>query len=116
VVNVEGRTDEILRFCSPEGQLIPILPLALWSVLKETSGVLKFQAIQTSPQEMKIRLEPKQKEFCEEVWKRVYLNARDYLGKQGLDNVRILRAAEPPMRDPKSGKFRNIWAEKFSNS
>ena len=116
VVNVEGRTDEILRFCSPEGQLIPVLPLALWSVLKETPGVLKFQAIQTSPQEMKIRLEPKQKEFCEEVWKRVYLNAKDYLSKQGLENVRIIRTAEPPMRDPKSGKFRNVWAEKFSNS
>jgi phenylacetate-coenzyme A ligase PaaK-like adenylate-forming protein len=116
VVNVEGRTDEILRFCSLEGQLIPVLPLALWSVLKETPGVLKFQAIQTSPEEMKIRLEPKQKEFCEEVWKRVYLNAKDYLGKQGLDNVRIIRTAEPPMRDPKSGKFRNVWAEKFSNS
>lgn len=114
VVKVEGRTDEILRFQSSSGQQIPVLPLALWSVIKETPGVLKFQAIQTSPEELKIRLEPKPAEDPETVWKRVYVNTCEYLGKQGLDNVQIVRAAEPPLRDPKSGKFRNIWAEKFA--
>ena len=114
VIKVEGRTDEILRFKSPNGGLIPVLPLALWSVLKEILGVLKFQAIQTSPDELKIRVEPKHAEDSEAVWKRVYVNARDYLTQQGLDNVKVVRAAEPPMRDPKSGKFRNVWAEKFN--
>lgn len=114
VVNVEGRTDEILRFRSSGGQWIPVLPLALWSVLKETPGVLRFQAIQTSPCELKIRLEAKHAEEDEIVWKRVYVNASDYLQKQGLGNVKIVRAMEPPMRDPRSGKFRNVWMEKFS--
>ena len=114
IVHLEGRTDEILRFKSPSGQLIPILPLALWSVLKETSGVLKFQAIQTSPDALKIRLEAKHAEECESVWRRVYVNACEYLTQQGLDNVKIVHADEPPMRDPKSGKFRNVWAEKFN--
>ncbi|MBL8061837.1 MAG: phenylacetate--CoA ligase family protein [Anaerolineales bacterium] len=112
LIKVEGRTDEILRFKSPSGGLIPVLPLALWSVVKETPGVLRFQAIQTSPDELKIRLEAKHAEDNGSVWKRVYVNARDYLTQQGLDNVSILRAEEPPMRDPKSGKFRNVWAEK----
>jgi phenylacetate-CoA ligase len=114
VVRVEGRTDEILRFHSDNGQLIPVLPLALWSVLKETPGVLRFQAIQTSPCELKIRLEAKHAEDADVVWQRVDVNARDYLGKQGLENLRIIRAEEPPMRDPKSGKFRNVWMEKFA--
>jgi phenylacetate-coenzyme A ligase PaaK-like adenylate-forming protein len=114
VVKVEGRTDEILRFQSSSGGLIPVLPLALWSVLKETPGVLRFQAIQTSPRDLKIRLEAKHTEEDEIVWKRVYLSACDYLQKQGLDNVKIVRAEEPPMRDPKSGKFRNVWMEKFA--
>lgn len=112
VVNVEGRTDEILRFKSSSGQLVPVLPLALWSVVKETHGVLKFQAIQTLPDELKIRLEAKHSEEYETVWKRLYVNASDYLTKQGLGNVSIVRAEEPPMRDPKSGKFRNVWMEK----
>jgi phenylacetate-coenzyme A ligase PaaK-like adenylate-forming protein len=115
LIKVEGRTDEILRFKSPSGGLIPVLPLALWSVLKETPGVLRFQAIQTAPDELNIRLEAKHAEESETVWKRVYVNARDYLTQQGLSNVSILHAEEPPMRDPKSGKFRNVWAEKFTD-
>jgi phenylacetate-coenzyme A ligase PaaK-like adenylate-forming protein len=111
VVNVEGRTDEILRFTSLGGQVIPILPLALWSVVKETPGVLRFQAIQSAPDKIKIRLEAKQAADNESTWERVYANASAYFASQGLDNVEIVRAAEAPMRDPKSGKFRNIWQE-----
>lgn len=112
VVTVEGRTDEILRFTAPGGQLIPILPLALWSVLKETPGVLRFQAIQTAPDTLKIRLEAKQADEDAPTWERVYTNARAFFTSQGLGSVTITRAPEPPMRDPKSGKFRNVWMAK----
>jgi phenylacetate-coenzyme A ligase PaaK-like adenylate-forming protein len=113
VIHVEGRTDEILRFRSVHGEVIPVLPLALWSVLKETPGVLRFQAIQTSPCDLTIRLEAKHAGEDQIVWQRVYVNACEYLHQQGLENVRIIRAVEAPMRDPKSGKFRNVWMEKF---
>ena len=112
VVSVEGRTDEILRFTSPGGQVIPILPLALWSVIKETPGVLRFQAIQTAPDQIKIRLEAKHADDAAPTWERVYANIGAYFASQGLGNVEILRAAEAPMRDPKSGKFRNVWMAK----
>ena len=79
------------------------------------SGVLRFQAIQTAPDTLKLRLEAKHTEDSEAVWKRVYINASDYLTQQGLGKVRILRAEELPMRDPKSGRFRNVWAEKFTD-
>jgi phenylacetate-coenzyme A ligase PaaK-like adenylate-forming protein len=111
VIQLEGRTDEVLHFKTRTGQSTPVLPLALWSVLKETPGVVKFQAIQTKSDELKIRLEPKCAQEYNEVWKRVYVNARDYLAQQGLENVRVIQAVEPPTRDPKSGKFRNVWAE-----
>jgi phenylacetate-CoA ligase len=111
VIQLEGRTDEVLRFKTRNGQSTPVLPLALWSVLKETPGVMKFQAIQTKSDELKIRLEAKCAEEYNEVWKRVYVNARDYLAQQGLENVKVIQAVEPPTRDPKSGKFRNVWAE-----
>jgi phenylacetate-coenzyme A ligase PaaK-like adenylate-forming protein len=111
VIQVEGRTDEVLRFQTADKQSVPVLPLALWSVVKETPGVLTFQAIQTGGQELKIRLEPKHLAEWDDVWERVVTNTRFYLQRQGLDNVKILRAPEPPTRDPKSGKFRNVWAE-----
>lgn len=112
VVNVEGRTDEILRFGAVGGQVVPILPLALWSVIKETPGVLRFQAIQTSPDQLKIRLETKQAAEDAPTWERVYANTSAYFASQGLENVTIVRAPEAPMRDPKSGKFRNVWVAK----
>jgi phenylacetate-coenzyme A ligase PaaK-like adenylate-forming protein len=111
VVIVEGRTDEILRFTSQGGQVIPILPLALWSVIKETPGVLRFQAIQTAPVAIKIRFDAKIAEDDAPTWERVNANARAYFTSQGLGNVKISRAPEPPLRDPKSGKFRNVWRE-----
>ncbi|MCG2784506.1 MAG: phenylacetate--CoA ligase family protein [Anaerolineae bacterium] len=112
VVNVEGRTDEILRFESANGQTIPVLPLALWAIIKETPGVLRFQAIQTAPGALKIRLETKPFADRVETWDKVEARVREYLQKQGLGNVTIIRATEAPMRDPKSGKFRNVWTEK----
>ena len=111
VIHVEGRTDEILRFRTPDQKSVPVLPLALWSVVKETPGVLKFQAIQTGGEELKIRLEPKHLAEWDDVWERVLSNTHYFLQRQGLENVTILRSSEPPMRDPKSGKFRNVWVE-----
>jgi phenylacetate-coenzyme A ligase PaaK-like adenylate-forming protein len=112
VVNVEGRTDEILRFESANGQTISVLPLALWAIINETPGVLRFQAVQTALGALKIRLETKLAADEAETWGKVEARVREYLQKQGLGNVTILRATEAPMRDPKSGKFRNVWAEK----
>jgi hypothetical protein len=89
------------------------LPLALWSVIKETPGVLRFQAIQTGEDALKIRLEAKRADDDAETWDRVFASASAYFVEQGLDNVAITRAAEPPMRDPKSGKFRNVWKANF---
>jgi phenylacetate-CoA ligase len=111
VIEVEGRTDEILRFHAAGGGTVPVLPLALWSVIKETSGVLRFQAIQVAPDQLKIRLEVKGDNDTADVWGRVYTNAKAFLDGQNLENVTVSRAPEPPMRDPKSGKFRNVWVE-----
>jgi phenylacetate-coenzyme A ligase PaaK-like adenylate-forming protein len=114
VVSIEGRTDEILRFRAPDGQTVPVLPLALWSVIKETPGVLRFQAIQTALDQLKIRLEAKDSADEAETWQRVLVRTGEYFAQQGLSNVTITRAPEPPLRDPKSGKFRNVWMEKMN--
>jgi phenylacetate-coenzyme A ligase PaaK-like adenylate-forming protein len=114
VVNVEGRTDEILRFRASDVQTVPVLPLALWSVIKETPGVLRFQAIQAAPDQLKIRLEAKDSADDAGTWQRVLARTGEYFTQQGLSNVAITRAPEPPMRDPKSGKFRNVWMEKMN--
>jgi phenylacetate-coenzyme A ligase PaaK-like adenylate-forming protein len=112
VVEVEGRTDEILRFQAAGGHTVPILPLALWAVIKETPGVLRFQAIQSGPETLKIRLEAKDNRAEAQTWEQVRERTAGFLSQHGLENVAVVRAPEAPMRDPKSGKFRSVWVEK----
>lgn len=111
VVHIEGRTDDLLQFETVAGQKIPVLPLALWAVIKETPGVLRFQAIQTGPRLLKIRLESIPAEDILLTWKNVETRVRDFLDQLGLTQVMISYSPEPPMRDTKSGKFRNIYVE-----
>lgn len=114
-IRVEGRTDEILRLARPDGTRVPVLPLALWSVIKETPGVYRFQVIQTGPAALRIRLEtktPSANGAVNGVWEALQPRVSEFLTRQGLGQVRVERAAEPPVRDPRSGKFRHVWAER----
>jgi phenylacetate-CoA ligase len=110
-VQVIGRTDEILAFRSPNGISIRVLPLALWSVIKETPGVVRFQAIQTGSAKLTIRLETKMMSDVNSVWQLLEQRVRYYLTSQGLVNVSVEQDATPPVRDARSGKFRHVWAE-----
>lgn len=112
VAKVEGRTDEILRFATTGDEIVPIIPLALWSVIKETPGILRFQAIQTANDALKIRFEGKLNYERASAWEILKFRVNEYLASQNLANVKIIEDTELPMRDPKSGKFRNIWIEK----
>ena len=47
VIEVIGRTNDVLMFQTLGGQTIRLLPLALGTVIEETPGVHRFQAIQT---------------------------------------------------------------------
>jgi len=109
-IRVEGRTDEILRFRAEDGSLVPVLPLALWSVLKETPGLHRFQVIQTGERRLKIRLEAGEGE-TQAVWRRVQERLGAFLTYQYLPGILLELAGEPPRRDPRSGKYRHVWSE-----
>lgn len=91
--------------------LLPIMPMALWSVVKETPGVYRFQAIQTAPEQLKVRLQTKVAGEEARVWELVKGRVQSYLGNHGLENVYIVFAPEPPTPNPLSGKFRHVWVE-----
>ncbi len=109
-IRVEGRTDEILRLRAENESLVPVLPLGLWSVLKETPGLHRFQIIQTGERRLKIRLEAENGEE-QAAWGRVQERLGAFLTRQNLPGIQIERAAEPPRRDPSSGKYRHVWSE-----
>jgi putative adenylate-forming enzyme len=110
-ITVEGRNDDILRFKNQEGKQIPIMPMALWSVIKDTPGVYRFQAIQTGPERLKVRLQTKKTGDEKKVWELLEQHTQKFLEKQGLPNVQIVLAQEQPAPNPISGKFRHVWAE-----
>jgi phenylacetate-coenzyme A ligase PaaK-like adenylate-forming protein len=110
-ITVEGRNDDILRFTNLAGQNIPIMPMALWSVIKDTPGAYRFQAIQTAPEQLKVRLQAKVTGKEGEIWELVKQRVHNYFEDHGLSNVQLILAAEPPAPNPISGKFRHVWAE-----
>jgi hypothetical protein len=53
------------------------------------------------------------KESAEEqfVWEALQARLVGYLSAQGITNVTVEKAPEPPQVHPKSGKFRQVWSE-----
>lgn len=111
VMRVIGRTDEILTFPTPQGGMVQILPLAIVTVAEETPGVYSCQLIQTEPLKLKVRLAVKESEEEQGVWGALRTRLAAYLAGQGVVNVVIESAPEPPQLHPKSGKFQQVWSE-----
>ncbi len=110
-IMVEGRNDEILRFTNLDGQRVPIAPMALWSVMEDTPGVYRFQAIQTGQDQIKVRLQVKSGAEESHVWAKLRERVQTYLQRHALGNVQIVHSSEAPAPNLVSGKFRHIWAE-----
>jgi len=108
VIQVEGRTNDILKFSAPNGQTVHILPLALKTIVEETTGVRRFQLIQTASDQLTVRLEVAEGYQKEQVWENVRKHILDYFASQGLTTISIEKSDELPMRHPKSGKFKHV--------
>lgn len=111
VIHVIGRTDEILSFPTQQGATVQILPLAILTVAEETPGVYSCQIIQTEPLKLKVRLAMKETREEQIVWEALQARLMTFLAEQGVANVTIVKAPEPPQLHPKSGKFQQVWTE-----
>lgn len=110
-IRVEGRQDEILFMQTSGGETVPLLPLALATVVEETPGVQRFQVVQTAPAVLSIRFEAVPQVERTHVWENVADRLRAYLTSQGLPSVSLEYASELPTCEPVSGKFRQVWTE-----
>ena len=110
-IRVIGRCDDVLRLTGSDGSAVSILPLAIASVVEETLAVHRSQLIQTGPAAIRLRLESKPGADVERMWLDVTTNLHGYLVAQGLGNVSVVRASEPPEQSATSGKFRQVIAD-----
>jgi phenylacetate-CoA ligase len=111
VIHVIGRTDEILSMPTKQGRAVEILPLAISTIAEETPGVYSCQIIQTEPLKLKVRLAVTESGTEQSVWKALQKRLGAYLTEQGVSNVTLVKAPEPPQLHPKSGKFQQVWSE-----
>ncbi|MGX5359500.1 phenylacetate--CoA ligase family protein [Kocuria sp. KH4] len=108
-VRVDGRAGDVLRFTAADGRSVPVLPLALGTVVEETPGVRRFQAVRTAPDTLVLRLEPEPGADPGRVRAAVDARVRAFLTERGLGAVGVRHVADPP-RPEASGKFRQVWS------
>lgn len=108
-VRVEGRSGDLLSFGAPDGRQVTILPLALGTVIEETAGVRRFQAIRAGPGTLRLRLEVEPGADKAHVQEAVEERLASYFAAQRAGTVAIEHTDELPRTD-RSGKFRQIWS------
>ncbi len=70
--------------------------MALWSVIEDTPGVYRFQAIQTDRRRLDVRLQARTPDQEAAIWETVKQRVQAFLVAQGLANVSVERSANPP--------------------
>jgi phenylacetate-coenzyme A ligase PaaK-like adenylate-forming protein len=110
-IRVQGRTEEVLHVPGPEGREVGLLPMALATVVEETPGVHRFQVVQTAPTTLAVRLETGPGYRPGAVWDAVRARLGGYLRDQGLPDVALELAPDPPRVSPGGGKLRHVLSE-----
>ena len=93
----------------PAGKVVTVLPLALGTVIEETAGVRRFQAIRTGPRSLTVRLELWPDAATTAVRTAVGERLGVFFAAQGAAGVDVRFSDEPPRPD-RSGKFREVWS------
>jgi phenylacetate-coenzyme A ligase PaaK-like adenylate-forming protein len=108
-LRVEGRSGDVLTFAAADGGTVTVLPLALGTVIEETAGVRRFQAIRTGLRQLTVRLELWPEVTTAAVRAAAEERLSAFFAAQGADGVEVRFADEPPRPD-RSGKFREVWS------
>lgn len=106
-IRVQGRTGDILSMPGERGDDVSLSPLAFNTLFDRTPGIEVAQVEQTEPTTLRVRMHPSPEAEPERVWQDVRGELGQMLADNGLDNVRLERADEPP-RQEEGGKHRTV--------
>jgi phenylacetate-CoA ligase len=108
-IRVTGRTDDLLHLPSRSGECtIPVTPLSLITVIEETPGVYRVQVLHRAPADLEIRLQVLPGADTGAVWAAVTTRVHSHLQEQGAGPVTLHHSAEPPVQQPRSGKYAQV--------
>lgn len=107
VVDVQGRSDDMLVVPGRDGEPVTLLPLALSTVLEEAAGVFDFQLRQTGARDLQLLLGPDapQTAAARARCRRVLADFAAAQGAVGL-HIHTQRAGQLPLG--RSGKLKRI--------
>ncbi|MFC7046422.1 phenylacetate--CoA ligase family protein [Halobacteriaceae archaeon GCM10025711] len=111
VVEVAGRSDDLLSFVDDAGDPVTVFPLAIGSVAEKAVGVHSVQLVQTAPATLRVRLTAEGNADEQAVYDRVAAALSSFLAERDVIGVTIEHATEPPRRDSASGKLRKVISE-----
>ncbi|GAA0766957.1 hypothetical protein GCM10009107_55460 [Ideonella azotifigens] len=109
VIEVQGRSDDVLVLPARQGGTVTLLPLVLETVMEEEAGVTQFQLLYHQDGAMELRLtaengdnDPSNSfDRCSRVLKA-------FFASQGVGHQRIVHGEQPPLRQRGSGKLRRV--------
>ena len=107
VIDVEGRSDDVLRLGRPGGRVVPVLPLALTTVLEDEAGLFDFQLVQQGPCELLLRTGMRG-EVAGRALRRAGAAVARFLARQGVEDVKIHCRSGEPGRLDRSGKLQRV--------
>jgi phenylacetate-coenzyme A ligase PaaK-like adenylate-forming protein len=110
-LTVEGRTNEVLWLDDGKGASVPFPPASLRAVAKEVPGVRTYQIAQKSPLQLLVRYTVEQGADYASVGITLAEHLTTYVRQQGALAARVTLDAEPPRRDRRSGKLRQVLRE-----
>jgi phenylacetate-coenzyme A ligase PaaK-like adenylate-forming protein len=107
VVEVRGRSDDMLRMAGQDGRTVTLLPLALTTLLEEEAGVFDFQLLQRDARSLELHLvlppeeAPAARSRCRHV-------LTDFIREQGLAPIHLaVHTGQLPVRG-RSGKLKRV--------
>ena len=108
-IRVDGRTSDRVQFQDPQGEMVILLGMNLYTIFLDVPGVAAGQALQTGDDELEIRLRYRPGFNPVDAGEQVLGMVRRLLAGNKLANVALTLSEEPPARDPRSEKYRVLW-------
>jgi phenylacetate-CoA ligase len=109
VVEVQGRSDDTLQLAGTRRRRVPVLPLAISTVLEDDAGLFDFQLRQQGPSDLLLSTAGRGQEAARQL-RQARTVLTNFLAAQGAGGVRVhCRSGQPGQRGP-SGKIQRVIA------
>jgi phenylacetate-CoA ligase len=100
LADLEGRAEDMLTLA--DGRFLH--PRAIWAVLRNTEGLLRYQLVQHEPERFELKLMTSDEDAYTRIMKQVSLELQSLLGDTALVEIRRHETLLPE----RSGKFRPV--------